>query len=84
MLHAAVGVFQKGLQGWGVEVTGDWLGLASALLLVLDSVSKMVKFSMISWYSVLFGSMRAQCKTSLLRREGNIGAPCGDSAHGVS
>lgn len=85
VLRAAAGVcFGVVYRVRGMEVPGDQLGLASALHLVIKSVTKMVKFSMISWYAVLFGSMRAQCMTLLPCREGKIGAPSNDSAHGVS
>lgn len=39
---------------------------------------------MISWHAVLFGSVRAQCMTLLLFREGKINASSSDSAHRVS
>lgn len=39
---------------------------------------------MISWHAVLFGSVRAQCVTLLLFREGKISPSSSDSAHRVS
>lgn len=68
----------------GVEVKGDQLDLASAWYSVLNLVSKMVNFLMISWYAVLFGSVRAQHMTLLPFREGKISAPSKDSARRVS
>lgn len=68
----------------GVEVKGDQLDLASAWYLVLNLVSKMLNFSMISWYAVLLGSVRAQHMTLLPFGEWKISAPSNDSAHRVS
>lgn len=68
----------------GIEVKEDELDLASAWYSVLNLVSEMVKFLMISWYAVLFGSVRAQHMTFLPFRGGKISAPSNDSAHRVS
>ena len=68
----------------GIEVKGDQLDLASAWYSVLNSVFEMVNFSMIAWYAVLFGSVRAQRMTLLPFREAKISAPSNDSAHRVS
>lgn len=68
----------------GIEVKGDQLDLASTCYSVLNSLSEMVNFSMISWYAVLFGSVRAQCMTLLPFREGKISARCCSAAHRVS
>jgi len=76
--------FRRAYRVRGIAVKEDQLGLASASYSILNSVSKMVNFSMISWYAVLFGSVRAQCTTLLPFREGKISAPSNDSAHGVS
>lgn len=68
----------------GIEVKGDQLDLASVWYSVLNAVTEMVNFLMISWYAVLFGSVRAQSMTLLPFREEKISAPSNDSAHRVS